>query len=190
MRRSADRPGEIRWDPAAGSLDPTHLAGVNAVAQPAAGRTSDAAGRRRGKRRFSPRGSIAQDSSRAPSPVSIRGPSSSAAAELGIYGDRGDEILTEDSELGDGFLADVGKAWGVGRRAARAAGARARQLPPGDRPRTRRRRARTNAHAVPARGRRSHSGSGKQWRSWVAPSPSWRPPRSSSSATTSRVPST
>lgn len=33
------------------------------------------------------------------------------ASALGFYGDRGDEELTEDSELGTGFLAEVCEAW-------------------------------------------------------------------------------
>ena len=33
------------------------------------------------------------------------------ASAIGVYGDRGDEILTEDSALGKGFLADVCRGW-------------------------------------------------------------------------------
>lgn len=34
-----------------------------------------------------------------------------SASAIGFYGNRGDEILTEESAAGDGFLADVAKAW-------------------------------------------------------------------------------
>lgn len=30
---------------------------------------------------------------------------------LGVYGDRGEQILDEDSEVGEGFLADLSQAW-------------------------------------------------------------------------------
>ena len=46
------------------------------------------------------------------------------AGGCGIYGDRGDEILTEESALGSGFLADLGKAWEAAAEPARAAGIR------------------------------------------------------------------
>ena len=33
------------------------------------------------------------------------------ASAIGIYGDRGDEVLTEESAAGEGFLAETCKAW-------------------------------------------------------------------------------
>jgi hypothetical protein len=89
------------------------------------------------------------------------------AGGIGIYGDRGDEILTEESELGTGFLADIGRAWESACEPARAAGIRVVNL---------------RAGIVLAReggalarlitpfklGLGGRVGSGKQWWSWVA----------------------
>jgi hypothetical protein len=47
-----------------------------------------------------------------------------SAGPTGIYGDRGDEVLTEESELGTGFLAEVGRAWEAAAQPARDAGIR------------------------------------------------------------------
>jgi uncharacterized protein (TIGR01777 family) len=50
-----------------------------------------------------------------------------SASAIGIYGSRGDEILTENSPLGDAahdFLAAVGLAWEAAAEPARAAGIR------------------------------------------------------------------
>ena len=46
------------------------------------------------------------------------------ASAIGIYGDRGDEILTERSIPGSGFLADVSQQWEQAAFAAGAVGAR------------------------------------------------------------------
>jgi len=43
---------------------------------------------------------------------------------IGIYGNRGDEVLDEASPTGKGFLADIGRAWEGAADAARAAGIR------------------------------------------------------------------
>jgi hypothetical protein len=90
-----------------------------------------------------------------------------SAGGIGIYGSRGDEILTEESTLGDGFAADVGKAWEEAADPARAAGIRVVSFRQG---------------VVLGRGKGSflgrlltpfrlgvggRVGSGKQWLSWV-----------------------
>ena len=46
------------------------------------------------------------------------------ASGVGVYGDRGDEILTEQSSRGEGFLADVASDWEREASAAEAAGVR------------------------------------------------------------------
>ncbi|MFN2315241.1 MAG: TIGR01777 family oxidoreductase, partial [Gemmatimonadales bacterium] len=47
-----------------------------------------------------------------------------STSAVGIYGDRGDEILTETSPPGAGFLADVGTAWEAATTPAAEAGIR------------------------------------------------------------------
>ncbi len=47
-----------------------------------------------------------------------------SASAIGIYGDRGDEELTESSAAGSGFLADVAKEWEAAAEPARKAGIR------------------------------------------------------------------
>ncbi len=46
-----------------------------------------------------------------------------SGSAIGIYGDRGDEILTESSAFGSGFMADVGRDWEAAANSARDAGA-------------------------------------------------------------------
>ena len=47
-----------------------------------------------------------------------------SASGIGVHGDRGDEMLTEDSPPGSGFLADVCKVWEAATAPASAAGVR------------------------------------------------------------------
>jgi len=47
-----------------------------------------------------------------------------SASAIGYYGDRGDEVLTEDSSPGRGFLADVSRQWESATNAARDASVR------------------------------------------------------------------
>ena len=47
-----------------------------------------------------------------------------SASAIGIYGDRGDNILTEAAPMGDGFLAELGQDWEAACEPARQAGIR------------------------------------------------------------------
>jgi len=56
--------------------------------------------------------------------LSTRPPVLVSASAVGFYGDRGDEVLTEESTTGDGFLAEVCRAWEAAARPAPDAGIR------------------------------------------------------------------
>jgi uncharacterized protein (TIGR01777 family) len=167
VRRPARMPSELEWDPDAGVLDRDRLTGVEAAV--------NLSGENIGQRwTASRRAEILQ------SRVTATGLLARTLAELeprpavfvcaggsGIYGDRGDEILTEESELGAGFLADVGRAWEAAAEPARTAGIRVVNFRQGivlsrdggalDRLLT------------PFRlGLGGRVGSGRQWWSWVA----------------------
>ncbi len=86
---------------------------------------------------------------------------------VGIYGDRGDEVLTEESELGSGFLADVGRAWEAAAEPAREAGIRVVSFRQGVV--LSRRGGALERMLTPFRlGLGGRVGSGRQWWSWIA----------------------
>lgn len=107
------RPGPrtIVWDLAAGSLDPAHLDGFGAVVHLAgeniAGRWTDAKKRAIHDSRVQGTRLLAEACARTSAPPSVFVMASAA----GIYGSRGDEVLTEDSPPGTGFLANVVRDW-------------------------------------------------------------------------------
>ncbi len=124
--RRAPGAGEIGWDPEAGRLDPRDLQGIDAIVHLAgenigsrwtkARKARILASRVKGTRLLSERaGQMAN-----PPRVMI------SASAVGIYGNRGDEILTEESPLGDShdFLVSTGRQWEAGADAARTAGLR------------------------------------------------------------------
>jgi len=89
------------------------------------------------------------------------------ASAIGWYGDRGDEILTEESESGTGYLPDVCTAWELSAAAAKNAGIRTIHLRTGvvlD--------ATGGALAkmlLPAKlGMGGPIGRGRQWLSWIS----------------------
>ncbi|ANZ39663.1 TIGR01777 family protein [Lentzea guizhouensis] len=107
VRHAPTGPDERRWDPDRPAKD--LLAGVDAVVHLAgasiAGRFTDEHRRAVRESRIGPTRALAQLAS-STVPVFV------SASAIGFYGaDRGDEELTEDSERGDGFLADVVAEW-------------------------------------------------------------------------------
>ena len=127
VRRAPRHPDEREWTPEA--PDPELLAGVDAVVHLAGAsigrRFTEASKREMLASRTGPTRALATLAAGLPG-----GPRAFvSAAAVGFYGaDRGDEILTEDSERGDGFLADVAAAWEDAAGPATAAGVRTVQV--------------------------------------------------------------
>jgi len=124
VRREPVGPDEVGWDPAAGTIDAAALAGVEGVVNlngATIGRRWTAKRKREIlESRVASTGLLARTlAGLEPRPSVLL-----CAGGIGIYGDRGDEILTEESELGPGFLAEVGTAWEVAAEPASAAGIR------------------------------------------------------------------
>lgn len=112
--RSQPRPGQatVHWDPAAGSIDSNALEGLDAVVH--------LAGENIAARRWTPAQKVrirdsrvqgtrllAQSLARLQQPPKVM----VCASAIGFYGDRGEEILTEGSAPGSGFLTDTCLAW-------------------------------------------------------------------------------
>lgn len=101
-----------RWDPAAGTIDDDALDGIDAVVHLAGEgiaekRWTDDQKQRILQSRVDGTTLLAQRIAAAPRPPAVF----VSGSAIGFYGDRGDEVLTETSPSGDGFLADVVKAW-------------------------------------------------------------------------------
>lgn len=90
------------------------------------------------------------------------------ASAIGYYGDRGDEILTEASSPGTGFLASVVGAWEAASALAEAAGVRVVRLRMGI-PLTPKGGALQRLLPPFRLGLGGRLGSGRQWMSWISP---------------------
>jgi uncharacterized protein (TIGR01777 family) len=167
VRGTPKGPGQVEWDPAAGSVDLPGLAGVEAAVHLAGAgvgdkRWSDDYKRViRDSRVLSTRTLVRALTSLDPLPrVLVSG------SAIGYYGDRGDEVLTESSNKGDGFLADVVQAWEAEAAPAREAGIRVVH------PRTGLVMARSGGAfsqllLLARLGLAGPLGNGKQWWSWI-----------------------
>src|SRR3990170_8623484 len=167
VRHEPRGPKEIAWDPAARAIDAESLAGVDAafnLSGATIGQRWTAARRReillsRVDSTTLLAGTLAALEPRPKVLVCTGG--------VGIYGDRGDEILTEESELGTGFLAEVGTAWEASAEPAREAGIRVVTFRQGI-VLSRKGGALARLLTPFKLGLGGRVGSGKQWWSWVS----------------------
>ncbi len=167
VRREPRGGGEVAWDPAAGTIDAARLDGVDAAVN-LSGANLDRRWTASNKREIvESRVSATHLLARTLADLEPRPSVLVCAGGTGIYGDRGDEILTEESELGSGFLADLGIDWEAAAEPARAAGIRVVNFRQGivlsrDGGALRR-------MLLPFKlGVGGRVGSGKQWWSWVS----------------------
>ncbi|MGE5247129.1 MAG: TIGR01777 family oxidoreductase [Verrucomicrobiota bacterium] len=102
----------VRWDPASGVADRAGLEKFDAVVHLAG--ENIAAGRWNAARKAAIRGSrVAGTRLLGETLASLASPPATlvCASAIGYYGDRGEELVTEDSSPGSGFLAEVCKEW-------------------------------------------------------------------------------
>lgn len=163
LRRPTRAPGERRWDPA--DPAPDLLDGVDAVVHLAgtsiAGRFTPAHKRALRESRVEPTRRLAELSARRGVAVFV------AASAIGYYGpDRGDDVLSERSAPGDGFLAETVTDWEAAAQPAADAGVRVVHVRTGivQSPRGGVLRLQYPLFAAGLGGR---LGSGRQWLSWI-----------------------
>jgi uncharacterized protein len=169
VRREPKGPEELGWDPATGRLDePERLEGLDAAVHLSgasvasrrwtAGYKREMTGSRVASTRFL---SETLAALRQPPPVLVK------ASAVGFYGDRGDEILDEDSAAGKGYFPALCTAWEAAARPAADAGIRVVHLrfgvvlgPKGG--------AMDRLRLLFGLGLGGRLGSGRQWMSWIS----------------------
>ena len=167
VRREVAGADEVAWNPATGSLDAHLLEGVDAIVNLSGENIGQrwTASRKREilESRLAATGLLAQTAAALDPRPSVF----VSAGGVGVYGDRGDEIVTEESTLGSGFEADVVRAWEAAAAPARDAGIRVVNFRQGV--------VLAKEGGALARmllpfklGVGGRVGSGKQWWSWVA----------------------
>jgi uncharacterized protein (TIGR01777 family) len=158
---------DIGWDPAAGRIDAPAIEGVDAVVNLAGESIGEHRWTADQKRRILD--SRARGTSVLTAAVASREHKPRvlvSASAIGYYGNRGDEILDEDSAPGDDFLADVCKTWERETRPAVEAGIRVVNLRTGIV--LARHGGTLQRMLLPFRlGLGGKQGSGRQWMSWI-----------------------
>jgi len=158
----------IGWDPDHGRIDAGGLEGVGAVVHLAgegigSKRWNDAHKARIRDSRVRGTALLAETLATLNRPPKVL----LSGSAVGYYGDRGDEVLTESSRAGDGFLAEVCVAWEAAAAPAREAGIRVSHLRTGIV-------LSADAGALPRMltpfrlGLGGRLGSGSQWMSWIS----------------------
>ncbi|MCP3964414.1 MAG: TIGR01777 family protein [bacterium] len=124
VRRPAEVPDEACWDPAAGTLDAGALEGAGAVVHLAGENISRGRWTRAFKRRILDSRVLGTKLIAEAVALADPPPALVSASAIGIYGDRGEEAVSEQSPVGEGFLADVCRQWEAATLPAADAGAR------------------------------------------------------------------
>ncbi len=109
--RSGTAPDRIFWDPAKWVLDPADLEGYDAIIHLSG---ENIAGRwTREKKLRIEQSRVESTRLLSEAIISLKQPPKVflSASAIGYYGNRDDEILTEDSVAGEGFLADLSCRW-------------------------------------------------------------------------------
>ena len=123
--RSAEAgPDEVSWDPVKGALDHSALEGADAIVSFSGVSLAGVwtSGRRKAilDSRVQATRTLAEAITRMDSPPSVF----VSVSAVGAYGSRGGEAITEQTPLGEGFLADVCRAWEGASAPVAAAGVR------------------------------------------------------------------
>lgn len=110
--RSGNSSGSVRWDPETGTIDRSGLEGIDAVVHLAgeniaAGRWTAAKKARIRDSRVKGTRLLSESIAGMARPPRVL----VSASAIGYYGDRGDEVLREESPPGSGFLPEVCRQW-------------------------------------------------------------------------------
>lgn len=125
VRNAPADPREVRWDPAKGTIDASALEGVDAAVHLAGENLAEGRWTEEKKRRI--RESRVKGTrliSETLAGLARKPEVLVSASAVGFYGNRGREVLTEQSATGDDFLADVCREWEEATAAAERAGVR------------------------------------------------------------------
>ena len=104
--------GEVHWDPSSGTIEADRLEGFDAVVHLAG--DPIAAGRWTPQKKAAIRDSRVKGTRfLSETLANLKRPPKAllCASAIGYYGNRGEEILREESASGSGFLAEVGREW-------------------------------------------------------------------------------
>jgi len=125
VRRAPSAPDEVRWDPAAGTVDLAGLQGIDAVVHLAGAGVGDKRWTEAYKKEI--RDSRVQGTTTIAQAMASLDPRPKVlvcGSAIGYYGDTGDRAVTEESPQGAGFLAEVVADWEASAKPAVDAGIR------------------------------------------------------------------
>jgi uncharacterized protein len=131
VRRPPAGPGEVRWDPAVGELDPAVVESAHAVVNLAGAGIASRRWTARYKEVFrASRVDTTATLARTIATLPARGRPAVLLNASGVhwYGDTGERAVDEDSPAGGGFLPDVCRVWEAATRPAEEAGVRVVRL--------------------------------------------------------------